>query len=95
MLGFVVVWNLVCFIGVLLNGGFGKIHSVPSALVMAVACGGLAFIGFGSLAIPSVRSVVLLPTAELSTARPGLIFIGILGSALTLGAIYTAFSHAY
>jgi hypothetical protein len=95
MVAFAVVWNLLCFVGVSLDGGYGPIKSVSAALVAAVACAGVAFVGFGTLLFASVRNVVLRPNADLSAVRSGLIFVGILGSALTLGALFTALSHAH
>jgi len=93
ILSFVIGWNLLFLIAVSLNGGFGPIRSAASALVVAIACAALAFVGFGSLSLTSVRSIVLRPTAELAMARPCLIFFGILGSALSLGSIFTALNH--
>ena len=84
MLGFIVVWNLVFFVIRYLNGGAGLFKTVPAAVVAASACACVGLIGFGSLSSPRLRYAVLRPTADLSAARPGLIFLGVLGSLLAV-----------
>ena len=84
MLGFLVIWNLVFFSVRELNGGSGTFKTIPAAVVAATACAGLGFIGFGSLSLSRLRHVVLRPTADLAAARPGLIFVGALGTLLAV-----------
>jgi hypothetical protein len=91
MLGFVVVWNLVFVVVGQLNGGSGAFNTIPAAVVAAVACAGVGLVGFGSLSSPGVRSVVLRPTADLTAARPGLVFLGVLGSVLAVWILVDAF----
>lgn len=84
IMGFLVVWNVIMGFAVHLNGGFGPFSNRSSLLIAAFGTVGVALISFGAIYSPSVRSIVLRPTASASDAKPGLLFLGFLGSALTI-----------
>ena len=87
---FVVGWNAVCYVGMLLNGGAGRIVTLPSAIAMVVNCSLLAALAFATASFPTWQRVALRPNADPNTARPGLLFIGSLGVILAVGGVITA-----
>ena len=93
MIGFVIIWNLLCILSFRLDGSVSRpFHSYAAALVMSLDFLLVALSGFGTLMFHSIRSIVLRPEADVLRARTGLRFIGILG---TLGALTPLFSvHA-
>jgi hypothetical protein len=91
IIAFVVVWNALCFTGIWLNGGTGRITTLPSVVFMFIACAGVAFIGFGALTLPRFRALVLRPNVDIAVVRPGLVLLGILGTLLALGTAITAY----
>jgi hypothetical protein len=81
MIGFVVVWNLVGFIAFRLDGhNDGHFHTLLAAILGSLDCAILAVAGFGSLKSEAIRRFVLRSDANLIAARPGLRFIGTLGT---------------
>ena len=85
MIGFVVAWNLLGFVAIRVNGvNDGHIHSYAAGLLMSLDCLLLALTGIGTLRSFEIRRIVLRPDAELELARPGLRFIGGLGTFIAL-----------
>jgi hypothetical protein len=90
IIGFIVTWNLIMGFGIHLNGGFGPFSNLSSLLVAAFGTTALAIISIGAIHWPAVRAVVLRPTARLSDAKPGLMFLGLLGGLLTVLTLLSA-----
>jgi hypothetical protein len=90
IVGFLVVWNIVMSFGVHLNGGFGPFSDLRSLLVAGFGTLSLAILCFGAVYSPIIRNVVLRPDANVSEAKPGLLFIGLLGGLLTALTLLSA-----
>jgi len=81
MIGFVVAWNLLGFVAIRVNGANdGHIHTYAGGMLMSIDCLLLTLTGFGTLRSSEIRRIVLRPDADLVAARPGLRFIGALGT---------------
>jgi hypothetical protein len=84
----VVVWNIVCGIG-LYYDGTGPIETLPGALSM-VASGAFAF---GStlfaLLSPAGQRLVTAPYGDFSKVRPALKLLSVIGALLLLSGVYT------
>jgi len=90
IIGFIVTWNLIMGFGVHLNGGFGPFSNLSSLFVAAFGTTAVAIIFIGAIYRPAVRTIVLRPSARLSDARPGLMFLGLLGGLLTVLTLLSA-----
>jgi hypothetical protein len=91
---FVAGWNLLCYLGMSLNGGAGRILTVPAAVAMTLTCTLLAVLSFVTAASPSWQRVALRSGADPNAARPGLIFIGCIAAFLALGFMFSAYGVA-
>jgi hypothetical protein len=88
---FVIGWNVLCYLSMFLNGGAGRIVTISSAVAMTVTCVLLAGLAFTTAALPTWQRIALRPDADPAAARPGLLFIGFLGTVLALGGLFTAY----
>ena len=89
---FVIGWNLLCYLGMSLNGGPGRIVTLPAAAAMTFTCSLLAALAFATASFPVWQRIALRPDKDPSVARPGLLLIGFLGTILALGGIFTAYA---
>jgi len=87
----VVIWNALCLVGIWLNGGMGRVATFPSAAAMTLASLCLAAFAFSAACSGAVQRAVLRPNANPTSARSGLLFLGVLGTLLTLGSAFTAY----
>jgi hypothetical protein len=92
IVGFVVLWNALCGIGIWLNQGMGSVKTFQSAVFMSVACAALAAGSLGTLNSRALQSAFLRPASDMQTVRPGLIFLSMVATFLMLGSIYTAYN---
>jgi len=90
IIGFVVLWNILCLGGMQLNGGSGPIKTLPATALFFLAAALAATAGFGPLLSPRLRSLTLKNGVDLAQTRPGLILFGVIGSFLMLGAVVNA-----
>ena len=85
---FLISWNVLVGIGMVLNGGMGQIRTLSGAIAMAITCGGLAAFGFCTALVPAWQRVMFRPEADPRPARLGLIIFGIIGAILAIvGAV--------
>jgi hypothetical protein len=87
----VIVWNAVGFLGVWLNGGTGSVHTRAGGIAMSFDCALLAFAAFSTAFSDAWQGAALRPTADSSESRPGLMFIGFLGTVLAVSALLGTF----
>lgn len=89
----VVVWNIICGIGLYFDGS-GPIETLPGALSMVAAT---AF-AFGSalfgLLSPAGRRLVTAPYGDFSKLRPGLTLLSFISALLLLAGVYTSVTIA-
>jgi hypothetical protein len=82
-----VVWTALGAIAVYFNGGLGQVKS-PISLTLATAmCGATFAFFFGAIASERVRSIVLRPEVDISTARRGLVSVALVLFVLTLACV--------
>lgn len=90
VVGFVIIWNLAMGFGVHLNGGFGPFNNLASLLVAGLGTILLSALCLGAVYSPAIRGIVLRSDASVSDAKPGLLFLGFLGSLLTILTLVSA-----
>jgi hypothetical protein len=88
---FVIGWNGLVYLGASLTGGEGGIVTVGAAVAMTLNCALLAVLAFATAALPTWQRIAFRPGADPAAARPGLLFLGVLGTILALGGIFTAY----
>lgn len=82
-------WNVLAGIGMALNGGMGELRTVGGALGMVVASAALAAFGFGTALLPAWQGALMRPGVDPAPARPALLLMGLIGTLLAGGGLYT------
>jgi len=90
----VVLWTINGLIGVWLNGGFGPLKTVQSALVFSLGGAILLTVMVGPLLSRTLNAMAFKPNADLKNMTSGLIFCGFVGFFLVMGGLWTAFHLA-
>jgi hypothetical protein len=84
------VWNGVGFIGLWLNHGSGQMRTLAGSLTVAFTCALLSLVAFATALSEWWQTLALRPQADPGDARPGLLFIGVLGAILAVGGLLGA-----
>jgi Na+/proline symporter len=77
---FVVVWNVLCGIGVLLNVGTGEITAPASMIMLMMAGAYAAFCGFAPLCSQRIRTRWCKKDADFKAARSSFILVGVIAT---------------
>ncbi len=88
IIGFLVVWNFICGLGIWLNGGLGAFKTPASALVGALAAAALALVALLTLLHPGFRWYVLVSDAPFNQMRIDFVLLVLLG---TFGSVMAAY----
>ena len=86
----VVGWNVLCGIGIYLNGGLGRLKTVPSVLMMFVACTAMTIFALATVMSERWRRIVLRESADVDSVVSAMLFLALIATILALGALYTA-----
>ena len=81
---FIVMWNIICGLGIILNGGLGQIKTPGGYLCVGLAGAFAAFSGLAPVVSKRVRKRWCQPDVDFEKGRLGLILIGLIGSAFAL-----------
>ncbi len=76
---FILVWNILCGLGILLNGGSGSLKNPASALAMAAAAAYASFCGFAPIFSTRIRTRWCKEGSDFEMARFGLLLLGVVG----------------
>jgi len=89
---FIVVWNILCGVAILLNGGMGSIETPGGYMGFAVAGAFAAFSGFAPVVSMRFRKRWCRPNRDFDEGRFGLILLGSIGSLFAVVGLWSVVS---
>jgi hypothetical protein len=90
VIAFVIAWNLLILLAIILNGGFGPIQEPGALAVIGITCGLVCILGLGIVLSPGFRRFVTVESrAHFYEPAPFLFIAAIAGvmAAFALGRI--------
>jgi hypothetical protein len=78
MLSWALIWNALLGLGLFLDRGADRAHSIHFAQMFAIAAFGTALLCFSIVYVPRIQAIALRPGATMGAVRRDLLFVGAL-----------------
>jgi hypothetical protein len=92
IIAFILIWNLLCGVIILLNGGMGPVDTLPGFLGVIIVGSYAAFCGLAPVASQKYRVRWCRPDADFQDAKVGFITLGLVGVLLVLAGLFSIVS---
>lgn len=92
ILAFILIWNLLCGLMILLNGGMGPIDTLPGFIGVVIVGSYAAFSGFAPVTSQKYRVRWCRPEADFQDAKFGLITLGLVGIVFVIAGLFVVVS---
>jgi len=85
---FILIWNILCGIGIYFNGGIGRVEKPGAVAMMSLACLFAACCAFAPLKSEKIRNRWCKEEADFEEARYGLWQLGIIAGLIFIASFF-------